>query len=171
MLRTLFGLASLLLLFALVPHAATAQGASGDNHRCDQSSAAKQKRSAMGGFLGGLASRVADRAGAPSSVGGVSLPTSSLLSDAITKLLDCKEQQQAAAATNEAMRGGVGTTSTWKSDSRQNVSGSSTVNSQEKLADGTQCLTVTDVVIVNGEETTAPKRMCRAPGASGYTRV
>lgn len=170
MLRALFGFGSLLLLFALVPHAA-AQGMSGDNHRCDRSAAAKQKRSAMGGFLGGLASRVADRAGAPSSVAGVSLPTSSLLSDAITRLLDCKEQQQAAAATNEAMRGGVGTTSTWKSDSRSNVSGSSTVNSQEKLADGTQCLTVTDVVIVNGEETTAPKRMCRAPGASGYTRV
>jgi hypothetical protein len=30
-------------------------------------------------------------------------------------------------------------------------------------------LTVRDVVIVNGEETTVPKTMCRAPGASGYT--
>ena len=34
-----------------------------------------------------------------------------------------------------------------------------------------QCLTVTDVVIVDGEETTVPKRMCRARGASGYARV
>ncbi|HEX5183443.1 MAG TPA: hypothetical protein VFW19_09865 [Allosphingosinicella sp.] len=150
---------------------ARAQGDSANAHRCDQSAPAKKKRSMLGGMLGGLASRAADRAGVPSSVGGVSVPTSSLLSDAITALLDCREQQQAAAATNEAMRGGVGTTSTWKSDSRPDVSGSSTVNSQDKLADGTQCLTVTDVVIVNGEETTAPKRMCRAPGASGYTRV
>jgi hypothetical protein len=27
------------------------------------------------------------------------------------------------------------------------------------------------VVIVNGEETTVPKRMCKAKGASGYARV
>jgi hypothetical protein len=29
-------------------------------------------------------------------------------------------------------------------------------------------MTVTDVVIVGGEETTVPKTMCRRPGASGY---
>jgi hypothetical protein len=28
---------------------------------------------------------------------------------------------------------------------------------------------ITDVVIVDGEETTVTKTMCRAPGASGYT--
>ena len=32
-------------------------------------------------------------------------------------------------------------------------------------------MTVTDVVIVDGEETTVPKRMCRAKGASGYARA
>ena len=41
----------------------------------------------------------------------------------------------------------------------------------KKLADGGQCLTVTDVVIVDGEETTVPKKMCRAKGASAYARV
>ncbi|HEY1604961.1 MAG TPA: hypothetical protein VGF77_05130 [Allosphingosinicella sp.] len=171
MLRMVFGAFSALLLLVLVPHAAKAQGDTGNVHRCDTSAPAKKKRSMLGGVLGGLASRAAGEAGVPSSVAGVSVPTSSLLSDAITALLDCREQQQAATATNEAMRGGVGTTTTWKSDSRPNVSGSSTVNSQQQLADGSQCLTVTDVVIVNGEETTAPKRMCRAPGASGYTRA
>ena len=39
------------------------------------------------------------------------------------------------------------------------------------MADGGQCLTVTDVVIVDGEETTVPKKMCRAKGASAYARV
>ena len=67
------------------------------------------------------------------------------------------------------MRGGVGTSSNWQSESRPNVSGSSTVTGQQARADGSTCLTVRDVVIVNGEETTVPKTMCRAPGASGYT--
>jgi hypothetical protein len=30
-------------------------------------------------------------------------------------------------------------------------------------------MTVNDVVIVGGEETTVPKTMCRSPGSSGYT--
>jgi hypothetical protein len=102
---------------------------------------------------------------------GALLPTSQLLSEALIAILDCKEQQQAAEATNEAVRGGVGSTSSWTSESRPNVSGSSSVTGQEQLADGSHCMTVTDVVIVDGEETTAPKRMCRKPGASGYARV
>ena len=36
-------------------------------------------------------------------------------------------------------------------------------------ASGGKCITVNDIVIVNGEETTANKRMCRAPGAARYT--
>jgi hypothetical protein len=51
------------------------------------------------------------------------------------------------------------------------VSGKSTVTGEEKLADGGQCMTVNDVVIVDGEETTVPKKMCRAAGASGYVKV
>ena len=38
-----------------------------------------------------------------------------------------------------------------------------------QLASAAQCITVSDVVIVNGEETTANKHMCRAPGAARYT--
>jgi surface antigen len=152
----------------LAPVAAAAPAAAKGRQppgQCD--SGKKQRNSMIGGFLGGLASR----AGIPSSVGGVGLPTSELLSEAITALLDCKEQQQAATATNEAIRGGVGTTSSWQSESRANVSGSSTVTGQERLADGSQCMTVSDVVIVDGEETTVPKRMCRPPGGGGYRRV
>jgi hypothetical protein len=32
-------------------------------------------------------------------------------------------------------------------------------------------MTVTDVVIVDGEETTAPKQMCRRPPSNRYVRV
>ena len=138
--------------------------------QCTQDPAKKARHSMFGSILGSIAGNVADRAGV-GSVAGVGLPVNSLLSDAITKLLDCGEQQKAAAATNEAMRGGVGAQATWQSDSRPNVHGSSTVTGQEAMADGSQCLTVTDVVIVDGNETTVPKKMCRAPGASGYVRV
>ncbi len=139
--------------------------------QCDQGGAAKARRSMFGSVLGNIANGVLGRAGVPSSVAGVSLPVGTLLSDAIVNLLDCKEQQQAAKATDQAVRGGVGTEVAWTSESRPNVSGKSTVLGEEKLANGGNCLTVNDVVIVDGEETTVPKRMCRAAGASGYARA
>ena len=138
--------------------------------KCDNSEEKKRKRSILGGALGSIAGGVLGHAGVP-GVGYLGFPATQLLSEAIISLLDCKEQKQAADATNEAVRGGVGTTSSWKSESRENVSGSSTVTAENQLADGSHCMTVTDVVIVDGEETTAPKRMCRKPGASGYVRV
>ena len=65
------------------------------------------------------------------------------------------------------MRGGdVGSTSTWTSETRANVTGSSTVTAVEG-----ECMTVTDVVIVDGEETRAPKQMCRRPPSNRYVRV
>lgn len=139
--------------------------------QCAETPAKKAKKSMFGGIMGGIANNVLGRAGVPTSVVGVSLPVGNLLSDAIINLLDCKEQQQAAQATNEAIRGGVGSEASWKSESRANVSGKSVVTAEEKLADGGNCLTVTDVVIVDGEETTVPKRMCRGKGASGYARA
>ena len=142
-----------------------------DTTKCADTPATKTKKSVFGGIMGGLATSVLGRTGVPSGIGGVYLPVGSLLSDAIINLLDCKEQQQAAKATDEAVRGGVGTETSWKSESRANVSGKSIVTAEEKLADGGNCLTVTDVVIVDGEETTVPKRMCRAKGASGYARA
>ena len=69
-----------------------------------------------------------------------------------------------ACATSAAIRSA-------RSTCRANVSGVSKVTASEQLADGGSCMTVTDVVIVDGEETTVPKRMCRAKGASGYARV
>lgn len=163
--------AAILALFALAPaqQAAAQTGASngGAGERCRDDSTRRRRSSIMGG----LAGRVLNRAGVPTNVAGVTLPTHELLSEAIMSLLDCREQQQAAAATNDAIRGGVGTTTSWQSESRPNVSGSSSAEGEERLADGTHCMTVTNIVIVDGEETRAPQRMCRGPGARGYARV
>lgn len=139
--------------------------------KCQDTPAKQARRSMFGNILGSLGGSLLGRTGAAGSVVAAALPATSYLTDQLLKLLDCKEQQQAAKATDQAIRGGVGTEVSWKSESRPNVSGSSKVTAQEQLADGGQCLTVTDVVIVDGEETTVPKKMCRAKGGSGYVKV
>ena len=139
--------------------------------RCTDTPKKKARRSIFGGIASGMLGGVLGGAGVGGNLAIVALPAASLLSDAILKLLDCKEQQQAAKATDDALRGGVGTEVAWKSETRANVSGVSKVTASEQLADGGQCMTVTDIVIVDGEETTVPKRMCRARGASGYARA
>ena len=122
----------------------------------------------MGSVFGGMASRAIGRTGI-----GYYLPMpefSSVLTEAFACKLDPKEQKQAADATAVATRSGrVGASSSWTSEARPDVTGSSTVQGRERLADGTTCMSVRDVAIVSGEETTVTKRMCRAPGASGYT--
>ena len=140
------------------------------NQRCADTAEKKAKRSMFGSILGSVGGSLLGRAGVGGQVVSLAMPAASYLGDELLKLLDCKEQQQAAKATDDAIRGGVGTEVSWKSESRANVSGTSKVTGEQKLADGSQCMTVTDVVIVDGEETTVPKKMCRSPGASGYTR-
>jgi surface antigen len=169
MLRPLLVSAALLLVPpAAIAPIAPAAAAEKSAKRCDDDGAKKRKKSMFGSVLGGIAgSAIGGHVGGL----GYAWPVGSLLSDAIMALLDCKEQKQAAAATDEAVRGGVGSTATWESESRPGVKGSSTVSAEEKLANGGHCLTVTDVVIVDGEETTVPKKMCREPGKSGYARV
>ena len=136
--------------------------------QCQQSESRKQRNSIFGAIAGSIAGSALGSAGAGGAVVGLAVPVGTLLSTAIMEKLDCKEQVQAAEATNSAVRGGVGTSSAWTSETRANVSGTSTVTGENKLADGTNCVTVTDVVIVDGEETTALKKMCRKPGESGY---
>jgi hypothetical protein len=138
---------------------------------CADTAEKKAKRSMFGGLLGSIGGSILGNAGVGGDVIALALPVGSYLSDELMKMLDCKEQRQAAKATEDAIRGGVGTEVSWKSDSRPNVSGKSKVTGEEKLADGGQCVTVSDVVIVDGEETTVPKRMCRARGASGFAKV
>jgi hypothetical protein len=138
--------------------------------QCEDTPQKQARRSMFGSILGGLANQVVGRTGMDTVAGGL-IPVGSIVADELLKLLDCKEQKQAANATNEAIRGGVGTEVRWQSESRQNVSGASKVTGQEALADGTHCMTVTDVVIIDGEETTVPKRMCRGRGDSGYKKA
>jgi predicted lipid-binding transport protein (Tim44 family) len=163
-------------LLALAPAAffsaqAGAQNPAPGQQQCADTAEKKAKRSMFGGLVSGLGGGLLGRAGIAGNVISLAMPVGSYLTDELLKMLDCKEQRQAAKATDDAIRGGVGTEVAWKSETRQNVSGKSKVTGAEQLADGTQCMTVTDVVIVDGEETTVPKKMCRAKGASGYARV
>lgn len=155
-------------ILSAAPAAAQNAGA----QKCADTAQKKAKRSMFGGMLGSMAGAMLGQVGGTAgAVASAALPAASLLGEELLRMLDCKEQQQAAKATDQAIRGGVGTEVAWKSESRANVSGKSKVTGAEQLADGGQCLTVTDVVIVDGEETTVPKRMCKARGASGYARA
>ena len=136
--------------------------------KCADTPEKKAKRSMFGSVLGGLAGNMLGGAG---GVASSLIPVGSIVADELLKLLDCKEQKQAANATNEAIRGGVGTEVKWQSETRQNVTGSSKVTAEQAMDDGTHCMTVTDVVIIDGEETTVPKRMCRGKGDSGYRKA
>jgi hypothetical protein len=175
----------------------------------DQVRRNRQRGRAVGGVVGGVAGLVGGRhLGNVARIGvaALSVPVGALIGDAIASRLDCREQEQAARATEQAVEGGVGTTITWRSETRPNVTGTSTVTAVEapvvasrnstvpatgtpanpagaSTAAGTPvataaaspetspCLTVTDVIIVDGEETRAPKRMCRRPPTNRYVRV
>lgn len=146
---------------------------------CDDGKSSGTARGVVGGILGGIARRTAREAVVPTFV-----PLSEF-SDTITSEIACKlepeEQEQAAQATIEATRasGGdglagppVGQSSSWTSERRDRVSGTSTVTAREENGkDDRDCITVTDVVIIEGEETKAEKRMCRLAGAARYSIV
>ncbi len=131
----------------------------------------------LGSILGSVAGQAASRAGIYSWV-----PISGL-TDQLTAAIACKlepeEQKQAAQATLDATRGegaasevAVGTSVAWSSQTRENVTGTSTVVARNDSAPaGLQCLTVSDVIIVHGEETRADKRMCRKPPAARYALI
>lgn len=127
-----------------------------------------------GGILGSIASSAAGRAG-----GILNYVPVSEFTDQITASIACKldpeEQKLAADATLNATRGDdggeveVGSMSAWNSNTRDDVSGTSTVIAREDSGnDDLQCITVSDVIIVKGEETRADKRMCRRPPAARY---
>ena len=138
-----------------------------------------QKKSVGASILGSIAKSAAGRVGGKFA-SFVPLPEfADVLSNAIACKLDDKEQKQAAEATLAATRGdeageiAVGTTAEWTSGSRKDVKGKSTVLAvNEAPGKGApkdaKCITVSDVIIVNGEETTANKRMCKAPGQARY---
>lgn len=131
-----------------------------------------------GAILGGIINRTARDAAYDSGLSSF-VPVgefSDQISSAIACKLDPDEQRQMAEATVEATRGTdedggaeVGATSAWVSETRPGVSGRSTVTGREQpAANGAECVVVADVIIVNGEETRADKRMCRRPPSRRY---
>jgi hypothetical protein len=170
---------------APAPAAAIAAGAASQSRTGEDCSAQRQTRRnrgrAIGGIMGGMAGMFGGHAGSVASIATSVLPVGQLLGEAIASMLDCDEQQKAAAATTEvteqavvqAERGGdaVGTTATWESTTRPGVTGTSTVTAVNTASAAGDCMTVTDVVIVDGEETRADKQMCRRPPSNRYVRV
>lgn len=128
----------------------------------------KKKGAALfGAIVGNIAGNVIGRNGAMRFVPVGQF--SGVLTEAIACRLDPEEQEMAATATDKATRTGkVGTTAVWESETRDNVTGSSTIVAKTASADGATCMDVSDVVIVDGEETRVDKKMCRAKGAKGY---
>jgi len=152
----------------------SAASGSTDNNGCPKGRSRSGGSRIAGGILGGAIG------GAAGSAGGVFsyVPVSELtdqISSAIACKLDPDEQKQAADATLQATRSDgsgeaeVGDMAAWTSNTRENVTGTSTVTARnDNAGNGLQCITVADVIIVNGEETRADKRMCRRPPAARY---
>lgn len=155
----------------VVPVAAPALAWQSGGNQCPSSEQRRQRGRGIGGMLGGMAGALGGRMGGVAGMVVNNLPVAEMLGEAIASLLDQCEQQKAAQATDEAIRGGVGTTVEWQSETRPGVTGQSVVTAQEQESGGGDCMTVTDIVIVDGEETRAPKRMCRRPPSTRYVRV
>ncbi len=143
---------------------------------CGKGKKGDKGRGLMGGLLGGAVDQLTRGAGLPSFV---PVPQfSDQLAASIACRLDPEEQQQAAEATLSVTRTEgdgatpeVGSSATWTSNTRNNVSGTSTVTRRDASSGDLDCITVTDVVIIEGEEARADKRMCRAPGSARYSIV
>ena len=139
--------------------------------RCEQRAARNLRRlDSLGNVATSVTERIGRFVGASEGTVNSVLRFGTSISGAIANRLNCREQEQAEQATDRAISGGVGTTSRWTSDSRRGVSGSSTVASEDHRGAQT-CLTITDIIIVDGEETRAPKRMCRTPPSNAFVRV
>jgi surface antigen len=143
---------------------------------CGKGKKGDRGRGVIGGLLGGAVDELARSARLPSF-----LPVPEF-SDQLTESIACKlepeEQKQAAEATIAATRADetgapppVGASAEWKSTTREDVRGTSTVTRRDAAINSADCITVTDVVIIEGEETRADKRMCRAPGSARYSII
>lgn len=150
-------------------NAANAPG--GDNR--DSCNAAARRGGIGGAVLGGVVGAVGGR-----SLGRIArfIPLAAVagtLTAAIACRLNDREQVKASEATIEATRSEqVGTQVAWQSDTREDVRGTTTVVALQEgpsgQPQGSRCMLIDDVIIVNGEETVAQKRMCRVPPEVRY---
>jgi len=158
-------------LFQKKPSTDTTSGDDSKSEDCATDSKNSIGKSILGSVIGGFTRRATQKMG----VVGSFIPRAEVadtLTNAIACRLDPDEQLQAAEATRSVTQSEqVGTTSQWKSQTREGVSGSSTATAKTQTADGTSCMTITDVVIADGEETRVSKQMCKYPGKPRYVVV
>lgn len=159
----------------LLRRAREATNAAASSDSCATGSSSNAGSRALGSLLRGAANDAAYETGISSWV--PSAEFTDQLDATIACRLDPQEQAKAAEATLEATRGGadgtgrpeVGQMAAWTSETRDGVSGTSTVSDVERPGrDGRDCIMVTDIIIVSGEETRAEKRMCRQPPSTRY---
>ena len=148
---------------------------------CGAGKKGNKGRGALGGLLGGAVDQLTRNVGLPSFVPAPEF--SDQISESIACRLDPEEQKQAAEATlaitrtdDDMAQPEIGASAEWTSATRENVSGTSTVTGRGSERGGGKggerdCITVTDVVIIEGEEARADKRMCRAPGSARYSII
>ena len=124
-----------------------------------------------GGLFGGLLGGVIGDAAGLGKVGTlIAGGVGAVLGAELACQLDEKEQEKAAEATMTIVeKEEVGAVATWQSPTRADVSGSSTVTALVAEPDGRKCLSITDVAIIDGEETKIAKQMCRGPGEKNYS--
>lgn len=141
---------------------------SGNNTDCATDTKSSIGKSILGSMIGDFTRRATGSLG----VAGSFIPRAEVadtLTNAIACQLDPDEQLQAAEATRSVTATEqIGTTSEWTSQTRPGVSGSSTATAKTLAADGTSCMTITDIVIVDGEESRVSKQMCKNPGEKRY---
>lgn len=130
-----------------------------------------KKAKKRGGLLGGIIGGVAGNAAGLGKIGTlISSGVGAVLVSEIACQLTEEEQKEAVEATVEVTKKEeVGATATWKSPTRAGVSGSSTVTALNTQPNGRKCLNITDVAIIDGQETRVSKQMCRGQGDEGYT--
>ncbi len=140
-----------------------------DNAKASGSQSCKKSRG-RGSLLGGIFGGVVGSAAGLGKIGTlISSAAGAVLVGEIACKLSEKEQEKAAEATIAVVeQEKVGAVAEWKSPTRGGVSGSSTVTALNTEPNGRKCLTITDVAIIDGEETRVSKQMCRGAGQSKY---
>ena len=128
---------------------------------------ARKRGGALGGLLGGVAGSAVGLKGVGTLVSGL---VGAVLVAEIACQLDEKEQKAAAEATVAVTKKEeVGATAKWTSPTREGVAGSSTITALNTEPNGSKCLSITDIAIVEGEETRVSKRMCRSKPGEPYS--
>ncbi|MEH6827393.1 hypothetical protein [Parasphingorhabdus sp.] len=138
-------------------------GKAGGDKSCKKS---RGRGQLLGGIFGGVV-------GAVVGLDDVGVLIASAVGAVLVGEIACKlsqdEQEKAAEATFAVVeQERVGAVANWQSPTRGGVSGSSTVTALNAEPNGRKCLTITDVAIIDGEETRVSKQMCRGAGQSKY---